>query len=118
MALFADIGAQIKLEREQIKRGLENLHSNTSKLEDKSYASASVYGVASIQELVPLVVRQINETDNRIHEGCNGVAFREIHQFLEPLDAESAAVLASKITFDKVFSTKPKANQIQLMHWV
>ena len=112
MTLFADIGAQIKLEREQIKRGLENLHSNTSKLEDKSYASASVYGVASIQGLVPLVVRQINETDNRIHEGCNGVAFKEIHQFLEPLDAESAAVLASKITFDKVFSTKPKANKV------
>ena len=112
MTLFADIGAQIKLEREQIKRGLENLHSNTSKLEDKSYASASVYGVASIQELVPLVVRQINETDNRIHEGKTGVAFKEIHQFLEPLDAESAAVLASKITFDKVFSTKPKANVV------
>lgn len=112
MTLFADIGAQIKLEREQIKRGLDNLHSNTSKLEDKSYASASVYGVASIQELVPLVVRQIDETDNRIHEGKTGQAFAEIHEFLKLLDAESAAVLASKITFDKVFSTKPKANQV------
>ena len=112
MTLFADIGAQIKLEREQIKRGLENLHSNTSKLEDKSYASASVYGVASIQELVPLVVRQIDETRHRIHERKTGKAFKEIHQFLEPLDAESAAVLASKITFDKVFSTKPRANQV------
>jgi len=112
VTLFADIGAQIKLEREQIKRGLENLHSNTSKLEDKSYASASVYGVASIQELVPLIVRQINETDNRIHEGKTGAAFAEIHQFLKPLDTESAAVLASKITFDKVFSTKPKANKV------
>ncbi len=112
MTLFADIGAQIKLEREQIKRGLENLHSNTSKLEDKSYASASVYGVASIQELVPLVVRQINETNHRIHERKTGQAFAEIHQFLNLLDAESAAVLASKITFDKVFSTKPKANQV------
>jgi len=112
VTLFADIGAQIKLEREQIKRGLENLHSNTSKLEDRSYASASVYGVASIQELVPLVVRQINETDNRIHEGKTGKQFAEIHQFLSLLDAESAAVLASKITFDKVFSTKPKANKV------
>ena len=106
MTLFADIGAQIKLEREQIKRGLENLHSSTSKLEDKSYASASVYGVASIQELVPLVVRQVNETNHRIHERKTGQAFAEIHQFLNLLDAESAAVLASKITFDKVFSTK------------
>jgi len=112
VTLFADIGAQIKLEREQIKRGLMNLHSNTSKLEDKSYASASVYGVASIQDLVPLVVRQINETNHRIHERKTGQAFAEIHQFLNLLDAESAAVLASKITFDKVFSTKPKANQV------
>ena len=112
MTLFADIGAQIKLEREQIKRGLENLHSNTSKLEDKSYASASVYGVASIQELVPLVVRQVNETRHRIYERKTGQAFKEIHQFLKPLDTESAAVLASKITFDKVFSTQPKANKV------
>ena len=111
MTTFEDIGAQIKLEREQIKRGLEKLHNNTQQLEDKSYASASVYGVASIGDLVPLVVEHIHETRLRIRKGTAGVNFKEIITYLNDLDAEAAALIACKVTFDKVFSTKPKANQ-------
>ena len=111
MTKFEDIAAQIKLEREQIKRGLEKLHSNTKQLEDKTYASATVYGVASISELVPLVVERIDETNNRIKQGKTGQNFKEILTYLNDLDAESAALIASKVTFDRVFSTKPKANQ-------
>ena len=111
MTTFEDIGAQIKLEREQIKRGLEKLHNNTQQLEDKSYASASVYGVASIGDLVPLVVEHIHETRLRIRKGTAGVNFKEIITYLNDLDAKSAALIACKVTFDKVFSTKPKANQ-------
>ncbi len=111
MTTFKDIGAQIKLEREQIKRGLEKLHNNTQQLEDKSYASASVYGVASIGDLVPLVVEHIYETRLRIRKGTAGVNFKEIITYLNDLDAEAAALIACKVTFDKVFSTKPKANQ-------
>ncbi len=113
MTTFEDIGAQIKLEREQIKRGLEKLHNNTNQLEDKSYASASVYGVASIGELVPLVVKRIDSTVLRIKKGKNGKDFKDINPFLKYVDAPSAALIASKVTFDKVFSTKPKANQVQ-----
>ena len=111
MTTFKEIGAQIQLEREQIKRGLEKLHNNTKQLEDKSYASASVYGVASIGELVPLVVDHIHETRLRIRKGTAGANFKEILIYLQDLDAESAALIASKVTFDKVFSTKPKANK-------
>jgi len=111
LTTFEDIGAQIKLEREQIKRGLEKLHNNTQQLEDKSYASASVYGVASIGDLVPLVVEHIHETRLRIRKGTAGVNFKEIITYLNDLDAEAAALIACKVTFDKVFSTKPKANQ-------
>ena len=112
LTTFEDIGAQIKLEREQIKRGLEKLRHNNKQLEDRSYASATIYGVASIGELVPLVVDRINATTNRIKEGKTGKNFKEINQFLKKIEPEPAALIATKVTFDKVFSTKPKANNI------
>ena len=112
LTTFEDIGAQIKLEREQIKRGLEKLHNNTQQLEDKSYASASIYGVASVGQLVPLVAQRIQDTRLRIRKGTAGVNFKEILVYLNDLDAESAAVIACKVTLDKVFSTKPKANKV------
>ncbi len=73
----AQISEQVELEREQIRQGLKQLRDNTQKLEEKDYASASVYGVASIQTLIPLVVNRIlSTTDRRINSGCVGVAFR------------------------------------------
>ena len=42
------IEEQVKLERSQVSQGLKSLNDNTFKLEDKSYASATVYGIASI----------------------------------------------------------------------
>jgi hypothetical protein len=53
-----EIEEQIALEREQIRQGLQQLHSNTSKLEEKDYASASVYGVASVEQLLPHVAKR------------------------------------------------------------
>ena len=55
----AQIDEQIALEREQIRQGLERLRDNTVKLQDKEYASASVYGCSSIQELLPKAIEQI-----------------------------------------------------------
>jgi len=109
----AQIDEQIALEREQIRQGLERLRDNTVKLQDKEYASASVYGCSSIQDLLPKVIQQIKDTDNRIHEGKTGVAFAEINQFLAGIEGEAAAAIACKVTFDKVFSSKPKANRLQ-----
>ena len=104
------IDEQTQLERDQISQGLKGLHDNTIKLEDKSYASASVYGIASIDTILPDVVDAIKETHNRIHEGHNGVAFKEIHQYLSDLEPLAAAAIACKITFDKVFSFKEGSN--------
>ena len=61
----AQIEEQVTLEREQIRQGLKALRDNTRKLEEKDYASASVYGVASIQTLIPLVVNRIQSTTDR-----------------------------------------------------
>ena len=113
MTEFADIAAQIKLEREQIAQGLKQLRDNTSKLEDKDYASASVYGVASIEQLIPLVVARIEATNNRIKEGKTGASFKEIQRYLTDIEPEAAAAIACKVVFDKVFSPKPKSSLVQ-----
>ena len=103
-----EIDQQIALEREQIRQGLDHLHSNTRNLEEKSYASSSVYGVASIRDLIPHVVCRINATRLRIKQGSAGVSFKDIHQYLEDLQPEAAAAIACKLTFDKVLALNPK----------
>ncbi len=103
----AQIDEQIALEREQIKQGLKELRDNTYKLEEKSYASASVYGVVSIEQLLPLVVARIQKTNDRIRERKTGHAFKEIIHYLSDIEPEAAAAIALKVTFDKVFSIKP-----------
>jgi DNA-directed RNA polymerase len=110
----AQISEQVELEREQIRQGLKQLRDNTKKLEEKDYASASVYGVASIQTLIPLVVNRIVSTaERRINSGCVGVALREIRIYLADVEPEVAAAISSKVTFDKVFSVTPSASKVQ-----
>ena len=105
------IDEQVKLEREAISQGLKRLHDQNLKLENQNYASATVYGIASIETLLPLLIERINKTTSRIHERKNGVAFKEIHVYLKDLDTETAAIIACKITFDKVFGYKDGSNQ-------
>ena len=107
----AQIDEQIQLERDAIAQGLKKLHKNTRDLEGKEYASASVYGAASIDTLLPLVVARIETTTNRLRKGQAGAAFKEIQQYLSDVEPLVAAALAIKITFDKVFSYKEKSNQ-------
>lgn len=106
MATPAEISAQVDLEREQIRQGLNKIRDNTAKLEDKEYASATAYGVASIEQLLPLVVARIQSTNDRIRERKTGKAFKEIIQYLSDIEPEAAAAIACKVTFDKVFATK------------
>jgi hypothetical protein len=103
---------QIALEREAIAQGLKRLRDNTMKLEQKDYASASIYGVASIDTLLPLVVERIQDTTNRIKEGKVGASFKEIQQYLANIEPMAAAAIACKLTFDKVFSYKEGANKL------
>ena len=106
----SQIDEQVQFERDAIRLGLERLRKNTKDLEDKSYSSASVYGCSSIASILPMVTESIKNTKHRIRSRKNGVAFAEIHQYLEPIDAGAAAAIALKVTFDKVFSYKDKAN--------
>ena len=108
----AQIDEQIQLERDQIAQGLKRLHKNTRQLEEKSYGSATVYGITSIDSLLPLVVDKIKDTTNRLHKGQAGKSFKEIHQYLADLEPLAAAAIACKLTFDKVFSIKENSNQL------
>ena len=107
----AQIDEQMTLEREAISLGKKRLHDQTIKLENQNYASATIYGISSIETLLPRLIERIDNTTSRIHERKNGVAFKDIHKYLKDLDTESAAIIACKITFDKVFGYKEGCNQ-------
>jgi len=104
------IDEQVKLEREAINQGFKRLQDQTLKLENQSYASATIYGISSIQTLLPRVIKRIDDTKLKIHKGTFGQTFKEIHIYLSTLDSQSAAAIACKLAFDKIFSYKEGAN--------
>jgi len=108
----AEIDEQVQLERDQIAQGLKRLHKNTQDLEEKSYASASVYGIASIDMLLPIVVRRIEETTHdRLTRGT-GHQFQLVKEYVSQLEPLASAAIALKLTFDKVFSFKEGNDQL------
>ena len=113
MATPYQIEEQVQLEREAIAQGLKRLRSNIKQLEEKDYASATIYGVSSIDVLIPLVISEIEDTfKNRIERGHNGAAFKEIHQYLSDVEPLALAAIGCKVTFDKVFGRKPDSNLV------
>ena len=108
----AEIDEQIKLERDAISQGLKKLHKNTYDLEAKSYASASVYGVASIDTLLPLVVAHIEATTHDRIVCQKGYQFQLIKDYVSQLEPLASAAISIKITFDKVFSTLKDSNKL------
>jgi len=104
------IEEQVELERDQIRQGLKRLNDQSIKLEGQDYASATIYGISSIDTLLPLLTDRIEQTVLRIHKGHNGVAFRDIHEYLANLEPMAAAAIACKLTFDKVFGFKDGSN--------
>ena len=89
----AEIEEQFILEREQITQGKEKLHKQIKDLEDKSYASASIYGSACIQSILLPIIDEINKTKHKIREGQNGKDFKEIYPYLDKISEESAALI-------------------------
>ena len=108
----AQIEEQVKLERDQIAQGLKRLRANTCKLEEKSYASATVYGISSIDTLLPIVVDRIEKTTHdRLTRGT-GHQFQLIKDYVSRLEPLASAAIACKLTFDKVFSHKEGSNNL------
>ena len=94
MPLRVEIEQQETLERNQIKGGLEKIRKDTLHLEKKEYASATVYGSASIATLLPTFIEFINlKKQERIetikkHGAGSMVA---LMPYLLALDTESQA---------------------------
>jgi DNA-directed RNA polymerase len=100
------IGKQIEQERLQIHLGEKNLEKVTLKAETKAYASSTIYGISSIQELIPHVTEEIEGIGARFRKGQAGVAFKEIQEYISDIEPLIAAGITCKMVFDKVFSIK------------
>ena len=111
MPTTADLEMQERFERKQIKGGLERFRSNTNKLLDKDYASATVFGSSSIETLLPYLVNYI---DQKKEDRKNIPIGRHIHllPYLFSLDSESQAAITAKITFDKLFSPRKDNSKV------
>lgn len=107
-----EIDQQVTLEREQISLGIKRLHTQTRKLEEKAYSSATIYGVASIEELLPIVRESIDETRKNLSQRKNGVAFKEINKYLSGIESLALACIACKVTWDQVFSADEKDSSL------
>jgi DNA-directed RNA polymerase len=112
MLTESEIEAQYELERTAISCGLQRLHRNTYNVESKDYASASIYGIASVDTLIPLVVAEIKSTNWKIRKGNSGVAFKEIAAYLAGIEPLAAAAITCKIVFDKVFSFREDSSKL------
>ena len=104
MATPQQIDEQIELERSQIDQGAERLKKNTKDLEKKSYASASIYGCTSIEQLLPLLVTNINQARARLKRGKAGPCFKDVSKQLDNAETEAIALITCKVAFDKIFS--------------
>ena len=98
MITQAEIDAQIQLEREAIAHGLERLRKITRDLEDKSYASASVYGASSIESLLPILVEYIEQTTHDRLKRGTGHQFQLIKTYISKLEVLASATIALKLS--------------------
>ena len=112
MVTHTNLQRQFLLEQEAISCGRQRLHDSIEKLEDKSYASASVYGVSSIREALPHLVKTVDETFYKLKNGQAGKYYAEIAEHLSQLEPLAISTIILKITFDRVFSTLKGANLI------
>jgi hypothetical protein len=106
---------QQEFERKCISGGIEKLRSNTTKLEDKTYASATVYGSAFVNSILPKLIAYIDEKKFRaLKQGGSGFG-KYFHNYLLPVDSDLQALLTCKVTFDHVFSSLEKKRWVTPM---
>ena len=109
----AQIDEQIQHERDAIRCGIDKLYKDNKKLLEREYASATVFGCASIAEAQGAVAEAILKTFNyAVVRGKSGVAFADIVKHLIQFNTEEQAHMLANIalkrTFDVVFSQKRK----------
>jgi DNA-directed RNA polymerase len=111
MPTTADLERQELFERKQIKGGLERFRSDTKKLLEKDYASATTFGSASIETLLPYLVKAIDEKKDERKKILVGRQLH-LHPYLFALDSDSQAAITAKITFDNTFSMRKDKSKV------
>ena len=111
----AQLEAQVNLETEQINQGKDRLKSNTKGLEEKEYASASIYGSSFIKSLLPTFITAIETERWKLKKGHSGYLYKEQLIYLNSLSPDAAALITCKVAFDKIFSTKPNSNRVNVI---
>jgi DNA-directed RNA polymerase len=103
---------QQEFERKQISGGLHKLMTNTKKLEDKDYASATVYGSSCMKSILPDLIAYIDEKKDK-YLRFNAAKDKDIfHKHILPSDSPVQALIATKIVFDMVFSPISKKHRL------
>ena len=110
MATPKQISKQYSLEKEAISCGRQRLMDSIQMLEEKSYASASVYGTASISAALPLVIKEIDSSVSKLKKGAAGQHYQPVAKHLSELESLAIATIALKVIFDNVFSMKRDAD--------
>ena len=105
---------QEEFERKCISGGLHKLESNTTKLEEKTYASATVYGSACVNSILPDLIAFIDSKKDKflIKAGKDYAVF---HKHILPSESPIQALLCCKVIFDHVFSPQLKKHEITTM---
>ena len=105
------IDDQQEFERKQISGGLQKLRSNTTKLEEKTYASATVYGSACVNSIMPDLIAFIDSKKERYKT----IGARDnvlLHKHVFPAETAVQALLTCKVVFDHVFSPQQKKHSV------
>ena len=103
---------QKEFERKQISGGLDRLHSNTKKLEEKTYASATVYGSACMSSILPDLISFIESKKDKYTKIGGGHSMQVFHKHILPNDSAIQAMLTCKVVFDHVFSPTSKKHNL------
>lgn len=106
MATPSEIQRQVELEREALSCGKQKLHASLQRLQEKSYASASVYGTASISAALPDVIKDIEANLSKMRKGQAGTYYKPVSVYIDELEPLAMATITLKIMFDMVFSMK------------
>ena len=103
---------QQNYERKQIQGGLHKLRANTTKLEEKTYASATVYGSACVSSILPDLIAFIDSKKEK-YSRFNAAKDKHIfHKHIFPADTTVQALLTCKVVFDHVFSPQQKKHSV------
>ena len=108
----ADRERQEAFERQQIAGGLTRLREQTRTLENKDYASATCYGTASIDSLLPYFIDTVNARKKERSKYKTAGHENKALQHILSIDTESACAITLKIVFDKVFSFRKKNSTV------